>query len=329
MNILLAGGAGYIGRHAALALSARGFTPHIYDNFSNCDLSDAFNLKHNLGSKISITNGDIRDSDSVFKVLVEKEISAVINFAALKDIRESFKEPISYYDNNVGGMFSLLSAMGRAGCYKIIFSSTAAVYDPIQTPPFKETDLVNPQSPYGFTKFVGERILKDLRIANKKWKYLALRYFNPIGFHEDLCARSSLDFFGKSLFSEIVRVAWRNKSHLDIFGSDYPTHDGTGLRDYIHVMDVADAHAIALEKILDDDFGEVINLGRGRGYTVLDLVKVFEVVNKLELPKRFHARRLGDVAISYCDSSLAAKLLDWRPQRELEEMVALQSNRFA
>lgn len=333
MKVLLTGGAGFIGSHTAVELLAGGFEVVVVDNYSNSDVSVNDRIikaaewqisQQNLPSPLPITfyYGDCRDGmflDAVFK---EHEIDAVIHFAGLKAVGESVEKPLDYYDNNLGSTLVLLNVMKDHGVKKLIFSSSATVYDQDNKMPLDENAKTgNCTNPYGWTKYMIEQILKGVAASDKEWSIVLLRYFNPVGAHASGLIGEEPNGIPNNLMPYICRVANGKLPKLNVFGDDYPTPDGTGVRDYIHVVDLAQGHVASLSYLYRHTGAEAINLGTGHGYSVLDMVKAFEKVNNVKVPYEITARRAGDVATVYANPEKAKKELLWEAKLGLEDMV--------
>lgn len=333
MKVLLTGGAGFIGSHTAVELLAGGFEVVVVDNYSNSDVSVNDRIikaaewqisQQNLPSPLPITfyYGDCRDGmflDAVFK---EHEIDAVIHFAGLKAVGESVEKPLDYYDNNLGSTLVLLNVMKDHGVKKLIFSSSATVYDQDNKMPLDENAKTgNCTNPYGWTKYMIEQILKGVATSDKEWSVVLLRYFNPVGAHASGLIGEEPNGIPNNLMPYICRVANGKLPKLNVFGNDYPTSDGTGVRDYIHVVDLAQGHVASLSYLYRHTGAEAINLGTGHGYSVLDMVKAFEKVNNVKVPYEITARRAGDVATVYANPEKAKKELLWEVKLGLEDMV--------
>jgi UDP-glucose 4-epimerase len=317
---LVTGGAGYIGSHTLVELSDAGVDFIVLDNLSNSNLEAIKRVEQIIGKDIKFIKGDIRDKELLDEIFRAYDIDSVIHFAGLKAVGESVEQPIKYYDNNVAGTITLLKAMQEANCKTIVFSSSATVYGNPKTNPIKEDFEVGATTnPYGTSKYMIENILKDLKISDKEFKIAILRYFNPIGAHESGLIGEDPNDIPNNLMPYISQVAVGKLDYLRVFGNDYDTHDGTGVRDYIHVVDLANAHVKAL-KALDKNSFIIVNLGTGKGYSVLDMVKSFEKVNNIEIPYKIVQRRAGDIATCYADPSLAKELLGWEAKRDLEQM---------
>ncbi len=321
-KILLTGGAGYIGSHTALELlEAGGYDVVAYDNLCNASREALKRVEKLTGKTVKFYEGDVLDKDLLTKVLREEKIEAVIHFAALKAVGESVKRPLRYYQNNISGTLALLEAMEETGVHKIVFSSSATVYGNPQFVPITE-DHPKGQctNPYGWTKSMMEQIMTDLHTANPAWDVVLLRYFNPVGAHKSGQIGEDPKGIPNNLVPYITQVAVGKLDHLNIFGDDYDTPDGTGVRDYIHVVDLAKGHVKALDYIFTDPGLEVINLGTGQGYSVLDMVKAFRKVTGKEIPYEIKPRRAGDIATCYADPAKAKAVLGWEAESGLEEM---------
>ena len=320
MKILVTGGTGYIGSHTAVELLNSGYEIVIIDNFSNSksDVLDKIKLITNKDFKFY--EGDVCNKDLLRKIFNENKIDAVIHFAGYKAVGESVKKPIMYYRNNIDSTLSLIEVMNEFNCKKIVFSSSATVYGNPTTLPIKEDFPLSTTNPYGSTKLMIENILRDLYISDNDWSIALLRYFNPIGAHVSGLIGENPKGIPNNLMPYIVKVANKELNELSIFGNDYDTPDGTGVRDYIHVVDLAKGHIKAIEKILKDKGIDAYNLGTGIGYSVLDLVTTFERVNNIKVPYKITDRRPGDIASCYADSSYALEKLNWKAEKGIEEM---------
>ena len=332
-TILVTGGAGFIGSHTCLSLLENNYDVIVIDSFFNSSpisidrVRRIYNSKKLNDKKIKLFCGDLRsikDIEEVFDVYNSKgkPIKAVIHFAGLKSVSESFKNPLIYWENNLLSTINLLSAMHKNKCFNIVFSSSATVYGDSTNSNFDEKFSISPVNPYGFTKATIEKILENIFNSEpSKWRIANLRYFNPIGAHGSGLLGEDSSGIPNNIFPHILKVAAGKINHLNIFGNNWPTHDGTGIRDYIHVLDLAEGHILALEKLLVND-PQIINLniGTGLGTSVLDLICCFESVNKIKIPYCFKDRREGDVACLVANNSLAKSYLSWKPKRNLEEM---------
>ncbi|MBE7941705.1 MULTISPECIES: UDP-glucose 4-epimerase GalE [Ramlibacter] len=322
MNILLTGGAGYIGSHTHVALLEAGFDPLILDNFANSHPRVLERLQEITGRPARCVRGDVLDTARVERLLREEKIAGVIHFAGDKAVGESVQQPLKYYHNNIGGAVSLMQAMEAAGCESLVFSSSATVYGDPASVPIREDFPRSATNPYGHTKLVIEDMLAAQCHARPSWKVAVLRYFNPVGAHPS--GRIGEDPAGipNNLMPYISQVAAGTRSELQVFGNDYPTPDGTGVRDYIHVCDLAEGHVAALRHLLERGRGLTVNLGTGQGHSVLEVVKAFERASGRPVPYRFAPRRAGDVAQCYADPALARELLGWQAVRGLDAMCA-------
>jgi len=322
MRILVTGGTGYIGSHTVVALLAAGQDVVILDDFSNSDVSVLDRIAQIAGRAPSFAQGDVKDSELVERLLKQHSIDAVIHFAAFKAVGESVAEPLKYYENNVAGTLSLCQAMQRVGVHTIVFSSSATVYGTPSELPLKETSSVGQglTNPYGRSKYMVEQILQDLGHAQPDWHITILRYFNPIGAHESGLIGENPHGVPNNLLPYICRVATGSLDKLHVYGDDYDTPDGTGVRDYIHVVDLADGHVAALSR--NDPGVEVYNLGTGSGTSVLELLHAFEKASGKTIPYDVVPRRPGDVASCYADASKAAHDLSWHAQRSIEQACA-------
>lgn len=324
MNILVTGGAGYIGSHTCVELLEAGHQIIVVDNFSN-SLPAALERVEKITAKlVLIYETDIHDNDKMRAIFASHNIDAVIHFAGFKAVGESVKEPLKYYANNVNGTLVLLAEMQRAGVKTIVFSSSATVYGIPKSLPIKEDFPTSATNPYGRTKLMIEEILHDLYQADNSWRIGILRYFNPVGAHKSGEIGESPNDIPNNLMPYISQVAVGKLDKLRVFGGDYPTYDGTGVRDYIHVIDLATGHLSALNRLMDNktNTGEVltINLGTGQGYSVLEIIKAFEKASGKAIPFEIVARRPGDIAVCYSDSSYAEQIMNWKPLYGLEDM---------
>ena len=320
--VLLTGGAGYIGSHTAVELLAQGYEVGILDNLSNASVRIVDAICATAGSDVSFVHGDIRDADCLDAVFRARSVDAVLHFAARKAVAESALAPLPYYDTNVAGTLRLLECMAAHGVKTLVFSSSAAVYGGGGPAPLREDAPIAPASPYGRSKRMVEEILRDLAAADPGWRISILRYFNAAGAHPDGRLGPTPAVAGAHLFPAVVQVARGQRDRLDVFGGDYPTPDGTPVRDYLHVVDLARAHVQALRFLAARPRVAIHNLGTSRGHSVLDVVRAFEEVSGATVPVRIADRRTGDVAISCADASLAARDLGWRPERDLRAICA-------
>ncbi len=321
MSILVTGGAGYIGSHTCTELLNAGYDIVVIDNFYNSKKESLKRVAQLTGKKFKFYECDIRDEAGLSEVFSKEKIDAVIHFAGLKAVGESCRLPLEYYENNVGGTITLCRVMKKYGCKKIVFSSSATVYGESNVSPLREDMTAGgTTNPYGTTKYMIELILKDLYASDNDWSIILLRYFNPIGAHESGRIGENPNGIPNNLMPYVSQVAVGKLPQLNIFGDDYDTPDGTGVRDYIHVVDLALGHIKALGKALSQPGLEIYNLGTGTGYSVLDIVKTFEKVNGIKIPYVIAPRRPGDLAVCYSDPSKAEKELGWRAERNLEDM---------
>ncbi len=321
MNVLLAGGAGYIGTHTCVELIEAGHDVVIADNYSNSCPEAVARVEEITGRKIPLYEADVCDKEAVDKIFSENKIDAVIHFAGLKAVGESCAKPVEYYRNNIDSTLTLLEAMKKYGVNNFIFSSSATVYGTPETVPLVETmPTGSPTNPYGWTKLMMEQILSDTAKANPVMSIVLLRYFNPIGAHESGRIGEDPNGIPNNLMPFITQVAAGRLEKLGVFGDDYPTHDGTGVRDYIHVVDLAKGHVKALDYSADHKGTEIFNLGTGTGYSVLDIVKAFIKVNNIDIPYVIKERRPGDIAECYADASKAKEKLGWVAEKSLEDM---------
>jgi len=319
MNILITGGAGYIGSHTAIALNQAGHKITIVDNLCNSKASTIDQLSKILGLPIHFMDADVRNTTLMSKVLKENQIEAVIHFAGLKSVAESVANPILYYSNNVQGSISLIEAMQLNKIKTFVFSSSATVYGAPLYLPYDEAHPTNPINPYGNTKLQVETILKDWANSDPEVKVSILRYFNPVGAHESGLIGENPNQIPNNLMPYITRVIGGTLSHLNIYGNDYETRDGTGERDYIHVMDLAEGHLAALEFLNNNHGAHIHNLGTGKGTTVLELIHTFEKINNLEIPYQFSGRRGGDLPSYYADADKALQDLKWSTKCSLKQ----------
>lgn len=321
-HILLTGGAGYIGSHTALALLNAGYSVISFDNFSNSSDIALQRVEQLSGKNLISITGDIRNEVELAKVFSSYNIAAVIHFAGLKAVGESTQLPLHYYDNNVAGTITLCRVMQQFNIKKLVFSSSATVYGDCNQVPIAETAARSATNPYGQSKLMIEYILQDLAQAEPDWGITLLRYFNPVGAHDSGRIGEDPNGMPNNLMPFISQVAVGKRDHLNIFGDDYPTHDGTGVRDYIHVVDLARGHVKALQFLEQYTGVEAINLGTGTGYSVLDIVNAFSRVNQVKVPYKIAPRRAGDIAICYAQPAKAQMLLGWQAEKTLDDMVA-------
>jgi len=321
MNILLTGGTGYIGSHTAVALANAGHQVVLYDNLANSDASVVDRLEKITGARLPFVQGDIRSTDLLASTLESYGIETVIHFAGLKAVGESVGDPLSYYDNNVGGSISVLRAMTRIGIKRLVFSSSATVYGDPQYLPIDEAHPRSATNPYGRTKLQIENILEDLAASDASWRITCLRYFNPVGAHDSGLIGEDPSGVPNNLMPFLARVAAGKLPCLNIFGGDYDTPDGTGVRDYIHVMDLAEGHLAAVNVVsaVGEPF-EAFNLGTGRGLSVLEMLKAFEQASGRSIQRQIVPRRAGDLAACCARADKAAKSLGWEASRQLDNM---------
>ena len=320
MNILLTGGAGYIGSHTCIELINAGHTAVIADNLCNSKKESINRVEKITGAKIPFYEIDVRDKEALSKVFEENSIDAVIHFAGLKAVGESCEIPLQYYSNNIDSTLILLEVMKKYNCHNIVFSSSATVYGIPERVPLVETIPTSCTNPYGWTKLMIEQILTDVAKADPELSVVLLRYFNPIGAHESGTIGENPNGIPNNLMPYITQVAIGKLPQLGVFGDDYKTHDGTGVRDYIHVVDLAKGHVKAIDYAAKNKGTEVVNLGTGTGYSVLDIVKAFEKVNNVEIPYAIKPRRSGDIAECYADPTKAFEKLGWKAEKTLEDM---------
>ena len=322
MKILVTGGAGYIGSHTCLELLQAGYQVVVVDNLVNSKEESLGRVMEITGKQLEFYQVDLLDEAALVEVFDRHRYGAVIHFAGLKSVSESVTKPLQYYHNNVTGTLILCHVMSQSGVKNIVFSSSATVYGEPQEVPIREDFPISPVNPYGHSKRMIEQILRDLYQADKAWNAIMLRYFNPVGAHPSGRIGEDPNDIPNNLFPYLAQVAVGRLPQLNIFGNDYPTPDGTGIRDYIHVVDLALGHVKALEKLGSNPGAVVYNLGTGRGYSVFEVISTFEKVSGKKIPYKIVGRRPGDTAISYADPSLAHKELDWKAARDLEEMCA-------
>jgi UDP-glucose 4-epimerase len=321
MNILLTGGIGYIGSHTAAVLVGAGHQVVLFDNLANSKVSAVERLAMVTGVKLPFVEGDIRSTNLLESTIESYGIEAVIHFAGLKAVGESVLNPLSYYENNVGGTISVLRAMSSVGVKRLVFSSSATVYGDPQYLPIDEAHPRSATNPYGRTKLQIENILEDLAASDVSWRISCLRYFNPVGAHESGLIGEDPNDVPNNLMPYLARVAAGKLPCLNIFGCDYDTPDGTGIRDYIHIMDLAEGHLAAVNLLSAEDLPfQAFNLGTGRGHSVLDMLKAFEQVSGLSIKNQIVRRRDGDVPACYADAGKAARLFSWVASRSIDDM---------
>lgn len=323
MKILVTGGAGYIGSHTLIDLHNAGYEFVVYDNLSNSSKESIKRIEKIIKKSISFEEGDIRDIKKLEDTFSKYSIDSVIHFAGLKAVGESVEKPLEYYDNNVVGTIRLLEVMKKFACRKIVFSSSATVYGDPNTTPIKENFPIGATTnPYGTSKYMIERILEDLYASDNFFKIAILRYFNPVGAHESGTIGEDPNGIPNNLMPFISQVAVGKREFLSVFGSDYDTHDGTGVRDYIHVMDLAQGHVKAIDYLNNSEVIKPlkVNLGTGKGYSVLDVVEAFEKASDKEIAYKIVDRRAGDIAKCYADPSFAKEILGWEAKKSIEDM---------
>lgn len=320
MKILVTGGCGYIGSHTCCELLDNNYEVVIVDNLCNSKEEVIDKIKQITNKDVTFYKGDVRDVSLLEKVFNENDIKAVIHFAGLKAVGESVQKPLLYYRNNIDSTLSLLEVMSKFNCKRIVFSSSATVYGSPKFLPIKEDFPLSTTNPYGSTKLYIEGILKDLYISDNEWSISILRYFNPIGAHKSGLIGENPNGIPNNLMPYILKVATKELAVLNVFGNDYDTKDGTGVRDYIHVVDLAKGHISAIKKVLNTSGVDCYNLGTGHGYSVLDLVTTFERVNNVRVNYQIVDRRPGDVASCYADPSYAKDKLNWEAELDIEDM---------
>ncbi|MCQ2159500.1 MAG: UDP-glucose 4-epimerase GalE [Bacteroidales bacterium] len=321
MNILLTGGAGYIGSHTIIELDKAGHSVVVVDNYYNSQPEALKRVAKIIGKEVPFVEADVRDRSAMDKVFSDNKIDAVIHFAGLKAVGESVAKPLEYYENNMNATFVLLDVMRNHGCKNIIFSSSATVYgDPAMIPITEECPKGHCTNPYGQTKSMLEEVLMDVQKADQEWNVVLLRYFNPIGAHKSGLIGENPNGIPNNLMPYITQTAIGIRKELGVFGNDYDTPDGTGVRDYIHVVDLACGHVAALQAIEKKCGLAIYNLGTGHGYSVLDVVKAFEKANDLKVPYAVKPRRPGDIATCYCNPAKAKAELGWEAQYGIEDM---------
>lgn len=320
MKVLLTGGAGYIGTHTCIELINAGHSPVIADNFDNSCPEAVKRTEEITGTKIPLYEIDVCDRDAVDKMFAENDFDAVIHFAGLKAVGESCQVPLRYYRNNIDSTLVLIEAMEKYKVANFVFSSSATVYGVPETVPLVEGMPTSCTNPYGWTKLFNEQILTDCAAANDMFSVVLLRYFNPIGAHESGRIGENPNGIPNNLMPYITQTAAGKLKELGVFGNDYPTHDGTGVRDYIHVVDLAKAHVKAIDYAVEHKGTEIFNIGTGTGYSVLDIVNTFMRVNNIEIPYKIKPRRPGDVAECYANSEKAYRVLGWKAEKNLEDM---------
>ena len=321
MKVLVTGGAGFIGTHTCVELIAAGHTPIVVDNLCNSNPASLKRVKMITGQEIAFYEGDVRNDALLEQIFTQHEIGCVIHFAGLKAVGESVAQPLRYYENNLCSTMTLCRVMEKHGVKKIVFSSSATVYSGDNEMPLRENSKTgNCTNPYGWTKYMGEQILRDLTVADPEWSVVLLRYFNPVGAHPSGLIGEHPNGVPNNLMPYISQTAVGKRHHLNVFGNDYPTHDGTGVRDYIHVVDLAKGHVAAIGYMEDHPGESVFNLGTGTGYSVLDMVKAFEAANNIPVPYEIAPRRPGDLAVCYADPKKSAEVLGWTADCNLQDM---------
>jgi UDP-glucose 4-epimerase len=319
-KILLTGGAGYIGSHVCVELLKTGYEVVIVDNLTNSSKKVLSQIEKITGKEVTFYENDLRDQYNLLKIFKKHSFDNVIHFAGLKSLNDSVNNPLEYYNNNVVGAITLLEVMSQVNCKSIVFSSSASVYGSVNISPISEACPLSTSNPYAQSKLVIENLLQDVFISDKEWNISILRYFNPVGAHQSGLIGESPSGVPNNLFPYISRVAIGRLEKLTIFGNDYDTHDGTGVRDYIHVVDLAKGHLKAIDATKANTKVLVVNLGTGKGYSVLDVVREFEIASNQKIEYEFAARREGDVSECYADPSLAFKLLNWQAEYKLHQM---------
>ncbi len=326
-SILITGGFGYIGTHIATLLAEENNEFVIYDNFINCKKTIINRLNKLTGKKIKYVNGDIRDESKLVKIIKDNNISSVIHLAALKSVEESITNPIEYYDVNVNGTISLLKAMQSTKVRNLLFSSSATIYGEPKYLPIDESHPLKAINPYGETKLIIENFLKNISLADKDWSITSLRYFNPIGAHiSGLIGDDPLGSKAKNIIPSILKAINNLNYYFEIYGDDYETPDGTGIRDYIHIIDLARAHISALNFLLNNKGLNIFNLGTGNGTSVMEIINTFEEVTGEKIPKVIKQKRKGDVSSCYADPTKAKKILNWESTMNLKDMCLSSYN---
>ena len=321
MNVLVTGGAGYIGSHTCLELLGSGYGVVVVDNLCNSSAKSLDRVQELAGKSLTFYEGDVRDEALLQKIFRENEIGCVIHFAGLKAVGESVAQPWRYYDNNLNSTLVLTKVMEQAGVKKLIFSSSATVYTATNEMPLRETSTTGGcTNPYGWTKYMTEQILSGICGADPDWSVCLLRYFNPIGAHESGRIGEDPRGIPNNLMPYITQVAVGRREKLSVYGNDYDTHDGTGVRDYIHVVDLAKGHVASVDYVNRNKGCEVFNLGTGTGYSVLDMVNAFREVNQVALPYQIVERRPGDIATCYADPAKSKEKLGWQAEKSLQDM---------
>jgi UDP-glucose 4-epimerase len=320
MHILVTGGTGYIGSHACVALLAARHEISVIDNLSNSQREVVDRIEQIAGRRPTFHQGDVRDHEFLRSVFAQKPVDSVLHFAGLKSVGESVAKPLLYYDCNVGGALALCAVMNDFGVKTLIFSSSATVYGDPQSVPIGEDFPRSATNPYGASKLMIEDMLADLSRSDPQWRIARLRYFNPVGAHQSGLIGEAPSGIPNNLMPYVAQVATLQRERLSVFGNDYPTPDGTGVRDYIHVMDLAEGHLAALDYLVEHEGLLTVNLGTGRGFSVLEMVRSFEQASGRAIPYSIVARRPGDIAACYADPALAEKLLGWKANRGIDDM---------
>lgn len=325
-KILVTGGAGFIGSHTVVRLVERGYHPVIFDNMDNSNVVVLERIQAICGVRPDFIEADVRDANSLDKAFSEHRFDCVIHFAGLKAVGESVEKPMRYYSNNIEGSITLLKAMHKHDCRKLVFSSSSTVYGDPDIVPITEAAPLKVTNPYGQSKLTVENMLRDLSLADDRWQFTLLRYFNPVGAHESGLIGEDPNGIPNNLMPYIAQVAVGRLDKLRVWGDDYDTPDGTGVRDYIHVMDLAEAHINAVESFKPNHECRAYNIGSGEGYSVLQMVKAFEQASGRKVPYSIEARRPGDVATSFSDPSLSAAEIGWKAKKGLPEIMQDQWN---
>lgn len=322
MAILVTGGAGFIGSHTTVQLLNANHDVVILDNLSNSSAEVLQRIKQITGKEVQFYQGDVRDRLLLQQIFAQHQIEHVLHFAGLKAVGESVREPLKYYDNNVSGSLILVEEMANAGVFNLVFSSSATVYGTPATVPISETAITGgTTNPYGTSKYMVERMLMDIQAADQRWSMTLLRYFNPVGAHESGLIGEDPNGIPNNLLPYICQVAVGKLAQLSVFGNDYPTPDGTGVRDYIHVMDLADGHLCAMRAAQNQAGVHIYNLGTGQGYSVLEIIQAFEQASGKKIPYQIAPRRAGDIASCFANPQLARQKLGWQAQRDLNSMM--------
>lgn len=320
MSILITGGAGYIGSHTCLCLLNKGYDIVVVDNLDNSSKESLARVTELTGKEIPFYEVDARETEKLIEIIKKHNVDSVIHFAGLKAVGESVRMPLEYYENNLVSTLHLADAMVKTGVKKLIFSSSATVYSADNEVPLTEGGRLGCTNPYGWTKYMNEQILRDVSVAHPDWSVVLLRYFNPVGAHESGKIGEDPTGIPNNLMPYVSQTAVGRREYLTVFGDDYDTHDGTGVRDYIHVMDLAEGHVAAVEYAEKFTGCDAINLGTGIGYSVLDMVKAFEEANGIKVPYKIGPRRPGDLATVYSNPEKAEKVLGWKAKRTLVDM---------